>query len=226
LEYKTDSLSINKILFKYKFEYLDSTAYNQVRNLLIRDSKHSIPDNSTIVIKYYDSVFSFETEYQKHIKHEKQYESSKKDSTVVMHYHEHDFNKELFETNRGNWIKYRNKCLKEYDGKFNTKIFHMFKHSDEDKSTFKDFEWIDDKGTFKNVFFQIMYNFNLVIIKPNGEYFLSGAHLSNKTYEKLIKSENWSKYKKDWNKSLNKYEIYGKGIFNKKYNYNHKKHCF
>ena len=227
LEYKTDTYAINKILFKYKFGNLDSDAYNQVRNLLMRDSKTEIPNNSIIVIKYYDSILGFESEYNKHIKHEREYENSKKDTSgVKMHYHEHEFNKKTFETNRTNWINYRNKCLKKFDGKGNTEIFHMFKHSDAESRDFKGFKWIDDKGTFKNVFFQIMYNFNLVIIKPNGEYFLSGGHLSDKTFEKLIKNDNWSKYKKDWKKSMTTHEIYGKGMFVEKYSTPHKKHCF
>lgn len=210
LEYKTDSLVINKILFKYKFGYLDSTAYNQVRNLLIRDSKRKIPNNSTIVIKYYDSIFSFDTEYNKHVKHEKEYEASKKDSSRI--------HKEIFESKRSNWILNRNKCLKKFDGKYDTKIFHMFKHKDNGADEYDSFQWIEDKGTFKNVFFPIMYNYGLLLLKPDGEYFLSGWHLSDKMFNKLIKNTDWSKYKNDL--------INEKGMFSKEHISHYKEHCF
>ena len=225
-EYKTDSFAINKILIKYKFGKLDSVAYQQVRNLLIRDSSSDIPEQSTLVIKYYDSIFGFETENKKYTIHERKHLESEKDTSIVINYHEFYFNKEIFNTNRQKWVDNRKKCLKKFDGKYNTKIFHMYKHKDIDTEEYNNFEWIGDKGTFKNVFFQIMYNYGLVILKPNGEYFLSGGHLSDKSFNKLIKNSNWLKYQNDLHKSLTSHNVYGKGMFSKDVVTHKNKHCF
>ncbi|MGB1308584.1 MAG: hypothetical protein ACPG6B_06715, partial [Oceanihabitans sp.] len=61
LEYKTDSLSINKILYKYSFGKISAIEYNQVRNLLNKDSGNNIKNTDIIIIRYLDSLSNYST---------------------------------------------------------------------------------------------------------------------------------------------------------------------
>ena len=54
-----------------------------------------------------------------------------------------------------------------------------------------------------------MFNFHLLIIKPDGDYFLSGGHITDKQVGKLLKKADWSKYKNDWKLSFQREVING-----------------
>lgn len=81
LEYKTDAFSIKKILYKFTFGKISTVEYDQIRKLLIKDSNTKIEPNSILVIKYYDSLFSYKTSNIKYIRHIEMHESPIPDSS-------------------------------------------------------------------------------------------------------------------------------------------------
>lgn len=83
---------------------------------------------------------------------------------------------------------------------------------------------IKDRGLLKEKFFPIMYQFTFLVLKSDGEYLLGGWHYEDTDLKKLLKSNDWSKYKKDWEQSVK--ERHGKGMFKARDLSNHKKHCF
>lgn len=67
LEYKTDSLVVNKVLHKYKFGKISEVEYDQIRKLLELDGQDSIKKGATLVIKFYDTLNNF-SRLEKHMK--------------------------------------------------------------------------------------------------------------------------------------------------------------
>lgn len=223
LEYKTDSLVMNKVLYKFQFGKLTKEEYTQIKNVLTIDSDKKIEKNDFIIIKYYDSLLNFKRVNERHLIHLKKAEEQQTELNVRNKYHE--FNEKIFLKNRKNWIKKSNKCIKRYENKFQSKAFYIYKHEQSVVDNYKNFDWIKDRGIFKHTFFKIMFNYRFVILKPDGEYFLSGGHLTDKRFEKLLKTNDWSKFKEDWNTTYKKNILNGEGIF-KKVEYDHNtRHC-
>lgn len=226
LEYKTDSLTINKVLNKFYFNKLNSTEYEQIRLLINKDSKTLISSGEIIIIKYYDSLLSYETLYNRHVKHTQIILNDTSFSMSEKRRKIHDYDKSKFKKNKSKWLKKQNKCVEKYEKKLPIKINYLYKAEENVVNNYDGFNWIKDNGIFKNNFFKIIYNYNLVIIKPDGEYFLKGGHLTDKLIEKLIKNHDWSKFKNDLKQSEEKNIINGYGLFKKILPNHHSKHCF
>ena len=79
---------------------------------------------------------------------------------------------------------------------------------------------------FKETFFNIIYNYSSVVIKPAGEYFLIGGHISDKNVYQLLSNRNWETFKLQLNETKESYIINGIGIFENESNSAHIKHCF
>ena len=112
LKYDTDTLIINKVLYKYRFGKLDRTTNTQIRNTLINDSNTSIDKNAVIIVHYYDSLSTYNTVYKNHLKHIKTEHIIILDSGETRSYYsKHKFNEKTFEKNRTKFVKKRNKWL-------------------------------------------------------------------------------------------------------------------
>jgi len=225
LEYKTDSLIINKVLYKYSFGKIEPKEYEQIRKLLIRDSKTKIEAESVLVINYYNSINSYNTIYRKHLKNYVKPDSA--NSKVTNKYIvRHDYTLKDYKKNKMKWVKTKNKCIKRFEKVKNTKILFIYQNSEVPVNSYLNFNWIKDYGLFKNKFFKIKYQNSLLVIKPDGEYFLSGSHFSDKNVNKLLKHSDWTKYKKDWVNTIHKNLSSGVGMFKRESLYYHKSHCF
>lgn len=215
LKYKTDSIEVNKVLYNYSFGRITSTEYKQVKKLLIQNADTLINSNAVILINYRDSLYNFEANKKNYDIHVLKHDSIRHNKFTVKN----------FETNRKNWIKKQNKCIKKLAKNYNTKTFYVYKY---DFGTLKSDEaliWIKDRGIFKNMFFKIQYNYNYLIIKPDGEYFLCGNHFSNINLKFLLKNSDWSKVKLDLQNSYISNSLDGIGTFSE-VNGLHIEHCF
>ena len=198
-------------------------------------NKTKIDSSSTLVITYRDTLYGYAHRLAIQKKHVKDVEEGKieerplpkisgniktrKTKHIHPPYTRKKFNKAFKAA-----TKKMDKCSKKTEKKFNSRVFYTYKH---DKGFLKDYpkHWIKDNGVVKNSFFKIMYESHLVILKPNGEYFLGGSHLSDDNLKKLLKNENWSVFKRDWKNSMSLASKDGLGIFKKTYGL-HQKHCF
>lgn len=228
IAYPTDTLVVNKVFFKYQFGKLNVEEFQQIRKLLIKDGEYKIGENDIIIIKKIDSLWNYNREVKLHKIHEKKYKEYKAINDSLgyekHHFHEHDFNKEIFEKNLNSWIKQNQKCIDKFERKFNTKVIFLHEDNINFENVYDDFSWVKDRGVIKRLFFKSNNVHDLLIIKPDGEYFLSGSHFIDRYLKKLLRHEDWSKFKKDFEKSLDSKN--GKGIFKKDNSYYHKKHCF
>ncbi|WP_452601021.1 hypothetical protein [Pontimicrobium sp. MEBiC06410] len=229
LKYKTDSLVINKVLIKYAFGKLTPNQYNQIKGVITRNSNIELKQNEVLVIKYYDSLFSFNSVNRRHLNHLKKPKTVLPDSLANAKNTKnvfHTFNESIFNENRKKWVKKHKKCIEKNEKKYDIKLIYLYKAEQNVLDQYEDFNWVKDNGVFKNKFFKIMFNFHLLIIKPDGDYFLSGGHITDKQVGKLLKKADWSKYKNDWKLSFQREVINGYGLFKKTSSFHHKKHCF
>jgi len=222
LEYKIKDLSINKILFKYQFGKLKSDEYLQIKNSLQIDSNKFIKDDQYIIIKYYDSLFNYKTANNRHLS---RVNKAKQNNSAYSKNFYHEFNNKIFLKERKDWIKKNRKCIKRYNSKFNSEVFYIYKAEQNVIDKYENFNWIKDRGLFKNKFFKIIGNFRFVIIKPDGEYFLGGGHLEDNRFEKLLKSKDWSNFKSNWHNTYSKKELTGEGIFKTISPFHNNRHC-
>lgn len=210
LSFNTDSVKVNKVLKKYEFGKITNTQYHQLRKLFIQSQKRPIDSSSTLIINYRDSLY--DNKVRKDAKQRTfDHQVIQYDST-----HHNVFNTKIFNSYRENWIKRQKKCVKKMKRKYNAETFYIFKSGNIDSiKKYPDLNWIKDRGLFKNVFFKIMYKSHFLILKPNGDYFLSGGVLEDKKLKKLIKSKDWTDYKKDLKASVNAHSKNGIGFFEK-----------
>ena len=228
LKYDTDTLVINKVLQRFKFGTLSPSNFENIKNELSNDSGRNIGSDEFIIVRYYDSLKSFSKVNKVHQNHPKKRQKIYFDSSKTRYYYRmpHKFNQRIFEKNRNKFIKYRNKCVKKYENKFNSLVFHVYDDDSGIAHEYENFDWIEDNGLFKETFFNIIYNYSSVVIKPDGEYFLIGGHISDKNVYQLLSNRNWETFKLQLNETKESYIINGIGIFENESNSAHIKHCF
>lgn len=137
-----------------------------------------------------------------------------------------EYTQKVYEKSKNKWVKKQNKCIKKFESKYNVNVFHVYKYSEVNPSIYKDFLWVEDNGVFKNVFFQIIRHFDFLVLKSDGEFFLSGSHLSDSKLKQLINEKDWTSFKDDWKKSTETKHKNGYGFFRKYDPDFHINHCF
>lgn len=225
-KYQVDSLIIYKILPKFHFGKIDQTAYTQIRKLLMRDSHQDIAPNKTLIIRFYDTIVPFKMAYKNYVKHMKRVHQVEADSTKETYGVHTKYNEDAFIKGRENFIVKSNKCIKKFEGKFNSEIFYMVDENHGITNEYKNFNWVTDNGFFKNNFFKFRSHYGTVFIKPDGEYFLIGSHFSDQSAKKLLRNTNWTKHKKDWQETLTTNRFEGSGLFEIELRSSHQDHCF
>ncbi|WP_166386291.1 hypothetical protein [Polaribacter sp. 11A2H] len=213
LNFKTDSLNINKVVYKYKFGTTDTLGYTQVRKFLSRNSNLKIDKNAFLMIRFRDTLYDSNTNLKNYKRHVKNHSKIK--------HADYDFKKNQSNTKKS--IEALQKCNKKFK-KLGGEIFNVYNYDYGYRKEYPEVNWIKDRGLFKNAFFKIIYSSSFLLIKPNGEYFISGGHLSDSLLKKLLKNNDWSDFRLDWLASYNTLSKSGKGVF--KQSAYHTKHCF
>ncbi|WP_156179531.1 hypothetical protein [Bizionia psychrotolerans] len=225
-KYQVDSLIIYKILPKFQFGKIDQTAYTQIRKLLMRDSHENIESNKTLIIKFFDTIYPYKMAYKNHVKHMQVVHHVEIDSVKESDNYNPNLTEEAFIESRKDFVKNSKKCIKKFEGRFNSEIFYMVDENNGIANEYKNFNWVTDNGFFKNNFFKFRSHYSTVFIKPDGEYFLIGSHFSDQSAKKLLRNDDWTKHKKDWQETLTINRFEGSGIFEIEPNYSHQDHCF
>lgn len=225
-KYQVDSLIIYKILPKFQFGKIDQTAYTQIRKLLMRDSHEEIAPNKTLIIKFFDTIYPYKIAYKNHVKHMQVVHHVEIDSVKESDNYNPNLTEEAFIESRKDFVKNSKKCMKKFEGRFNSEIFYMVDENNGIANEYKNFNWVTDNGFFKNNFFKFRSHYSTVFIKPDGEYFLIGSHFSDQSAKKLLRNHDWTKHKKDWQETLTTNRFEGSGLFEIDVNYSHQDHCF
>jgi hypothetical protein len=215
--YKTDSIKINKVLFRYAFGKLNKERRKELNELLSNKSSVKIDSNRTLIITYNDTLFGLYSRlaYRKKllISQEKTNLERKNSGESPIKFINRKLTPKTYLKSIKKNEKKLKKCISKANEKYNTDVFFFYKN---DKDYLKDIEftnWIQDTGLIKDTFFKIANRNNFVILKPNGDYFLSEPRLSDNRLISLLKNNDWSQYKLDWENSIAANSKTGIGFF-------------
>ncbi|MCF6279308.1 MAG: hypothetical protein L3J14_03070 [Flavobacteriaceae bacterium] len=224
--YETKDFIIYKNLYKYYFGSVSSKEYNQIRMLLEKDGNTKIKNGASILIKYVDTLYGFNMLMKRRTAHIKKGHLTNNETDTLKNIKHLLFNYKIYLKDIKKYSKKAKKCSEKLYKKRNTSALHVYKYG-KGYSFNENLKWIKDR-VLKKMFFKNMYENNLLIIKPNGDYFMKSGHFSDANLNKLLKEENWNQYKKDWRKSLKINSNKGFGIIEKFsfQNHYHTSHCY
>jgi hypothetical protein len=219
-DYASDTLKFKKVLYRYSFGQLTNDELTQIKLLLKSDQNIELKKDEFLVVKYWDTITNFQERLRRYKIHVKKHESE--DNTI-----EHkEFNRKIHDSNIASWVKKKKKCIKNFKKRYPIEIIYMYRNDTGGIQDYKEFNWIsDERNIFKNRFFKLMNNYHLLVVKPNGNYFLCGGHFSEKSLKSLLNTEDWNEILIDYNTFRTKFRKNGYGIF-KKPNFYHKSQCF
>lgn len=230
--YYTDGIVINKILFQYYFGKITSKNMIKIKNILNSISNQNIAKDENILIQYFDTLQDYnrmDRSLQNHFKNY-HYELIVYDTIVLNHtiLPKKSYEKS-YEKNIKKYHKKLSKCSIKLEEKKNTKVFEMYNVDNGYPFGLEKLNWVKDPGLFKNNFFFNVYENNLLIIKPNGDFFMKYSHIKDNDLFNLLKTDDWTQFMLDWEKSIKTNSSVGYGIiksFSSIYNGRHPDHCY
>lgn len=178
LIYKTNKLKINKVLFKYKFGNTNKKTVKQIRDFAIEQTGRNIDTSQNLLIYFHDTLYSFEAR----INTLKYFEQ--RDSIVVKYTTKKLFDKHTYQSRKK--IRKRETTLQK---NYNTALLHFYNFDFDAAKNPPQPYLIKDTGFIKNTFFEAIYNYGYVILKPDGRYFLSGGNFGKKNLNLLLKND-------------------------------------
>jgi len=209
LEYKTDTLIVNRLHNKYKFGKISTNEVNQIRLFLMKKGNFKIEPNKTLVIKPIDSIQGSYESYVSYVNEHK----------ALGHFPEtHEIPNKIkakieFDKDQAFRMSKLKKCIKKYERKYDTKVILTFNYKGYKKDLYKNINKIEYSGTiFSKILNGVPYG-NFTIIKPDGEYFVSPSKFIDRHLRHLFRSPDWTIHKNDLESSKYQYYKYGKGIF-------------
>lgn len=209
LRYSTDTLILEKIKPQYLFGKLLQPVNSQLSKLFF--TRHNIDTTKTLIIHYYDTLKT-ENEYPKK-SFTKFYDSLNteikipKRSTYVnfeeirsVFKHEHIQNYQSF-------LQSDKKCLK-YHKKMSDQVLvlHFYNHNNGHPEQVKKLKWFKDYGSLVKKLFSYDHNFDFVIIKPNGEFYVQ-YYKTKLSYEGLVLNLKWNNYKKLFEDNMKSFSV-------------------
>lgn len=207
LRYETDTLVLNKIRFNYYFGELDPTIKSQLFKLLSK--RNSVDTSKTLVIHYLDTLKSIE-EFPK--KTETVFFDSLNNEVEIPKFN----NSYLDLTSLGNikshihvknyktFVREYKRCIKKHK-KYNETVdlLHFYGYSRGNLQEMNyGVDWLKDYGlVVKKVFSDGFKNFNIIILHPDGEFFMQSRY-NKLSYENLLKRIHWEEYKAEFIRTL------------------------
>lgn len=205
-EMEYDSIITYNAYFKYFFDKLKEKEYKQYVSILKNRMNIDVDLNSTIVINY----SRINSKYLKYVrrptsspnKYEEKRSKNKK-KLIITNY-------------TRQYKKHRKKCLrklKKVDNTVPAYIYSKQNKSKLDSSVYNKFDknvfqWVKDyQDIFRNKFFNDGNKFTLLVLKPNGNYFLKNGKttpydLGDDEIYKLVKDKSWVSHHNKWNRRL------------------------
>lgn len=217
LEYKTKTLIVNKVYKHHGFGKISYNEFEKLKSLLMANLDDSTNDFDSYVLHFRDSLFGYEELAIKRL-----LPKNKKLNTLSIN-HQNELLKEAKSradsrvSSHFEYVKSSNKKCKRFLEKFNSIDFYVF---NEDANYIDKYgenkTWIKNDSLLDKLFFNKHPQAAYLIIKPDGNYFVSNRYIPKTNYLQLIKKADWSKFKKDLELSISKKSRFGEGFFAKK----------
>ena len=221
-----DSIVAYHAYHKYIFGNIPALKLKQYHSILKNKMNVPLDTNAILVIDYRKYIADFKS-YKNYIDslHRNNRESSKSRHIAM--------NQKQFKRHKKIWYKRKVKCSKKIQKIKNTKVIDMYASNKGADLNHENYRFLvqDFNSVFQNNFFLEKGLYKLLILKPNGDYFLKSTHSRQSDFTEedifnLLKSENWKPYQNEWNRRLKNLE---KSFSTIKFYYGHytpKKYCF
>lgn len=227
-----DNMIVFKVYERMLFGKLSKKEYNQLRIYLNRKSIKQTPENHQILIHYEEQLIGFKESNEncnlvndKSLKenyevfnkqalanNEYPFESIKNFQRFVRSHRLEFHNEEKFNQEIATYAKQQNNCIKKVETKFQTPVYYVVNDNYNYPIKNEYFNWVVDGGAIKSTFIKKHPDTDLIIIRPNGEYFIKSDVIPDFVLNKILKSENWFKFISDWKNSKIINHPYGVGI--------------
>ena len=215
LQYRTNALTVYKIYKHHDFGKINLEDHSQIS--LLSEVNNNINDQ-TIILHFKDSIFGYYESEIKELKNSKkikfdQLTTSAKNSLYKQAQIDAQSN---IKSHFNHVNKSNEKCVRFLE-KRNAKDFWVY---NEDINYIEKFgaqkKWIKNNALLDRLFFTKYPNASYVIIKPNGNYFISDRYISKSNYSQLIRNSDWTDLEQDLEHSIKKISKSGIGFFYKK----------
>lgn len=174
---KNDSIILFKLKKKYEFGIIDSLDFENIK------SKYWQTESKSLLVYYKKNVLDFNEKYSNY-----DYNFSFHDTIASETYNKKQFG-ELY----NKWTK---KILKESEKllkKHNLDIVFAYNSKFEIKNS--KINWVKANSTLKKYLKSLKNKVGILLIRNNGEYFISRVIPEKKLIDALLKKKNWSKLK-------------------------------
>lgn len=188
------------IYFSHDFGTIQPSYLKQIKKQLSKSSGKKILSNQTIVIRYNNNLY-------------KKDKVIKRLTSGPVHK-----SKATAKNKIKKWRVDIKKGLKSLEERKDSKLFFVYANNLGGKHDYPKLKlnWIEDTMNLGDSLFKIKHTHHLIVIRPNGEYFISNVHLSSHLIKKILDEEDWSQFRKDWKKSYQKMSPRGYGVFRTK----------
>lgn len=215
---KAETVKTHRIYDKYIFGKLSNPQINEVKQYLNEISNIAILENKNIIIKYNDSLFGYEESEIRRRKNHRAYTikfgAATKD--ISKKHNQIEYKPIEMKTYVKNHLKFINKekkCVEKAQTVFNSQVLYIYNVDKGHNTMWPDLNWIQDVNKYLTThFFRIPKYGGMLMIKPNGEYFVSNVVFNDKILTELLNG-NWDLLKNDWNLTKNQLIKKGHGFF-------------
>lgn len=197
--HKTDSVTYKKIGLRHKFGKLPPKKLEQLKLYISSRSKTKLNEDELILIAHIDSLHDYSSYVRNFIRtHPDNFNPSLKVKRIYSEKRKSEFpNARLYMLEKDEFIKSENKrfkrnvkCKNQIQKQYPVQVFYSYSEKFRSEPFPDELNWIPDNGIFKSQFFPFEHYGKVIIIKPNGEYFVSSS-LNSKLEKVLIKKQNW-----------------------------------
>lgn len=217
--HQKDTITIKKIGLKHWFGQLDSIQYNKIRNYINFKSKNQLKKDDYIVIALIDTLHSYDS-YVKNFIRNYRYNPERHKHLEVSEIHNTKIIRRELLRNKNDFLSFVDKkmkntiaCKNRIEKKYNAKVYHIYNEKYNEKPLNPELDWLDNYAVFKDLFFPFEYRNKVIIIKPDGAFFVTSSY-SLRLEKALIKHKNWNKYEKKLHKIYkDNPNYYEQGIF-------------
>lgn len=209
--YNISDLVINKVSYKYYFGKITSNKRKELQVLLNNKTSQNIKVDENILIQYFDTLQSYKGQKRLYEKHFIDYHFTIVDNDTIISDHK-PLSLKSYKKTAKKYQKKLTKCSIKLAKRKNTKVIEMYNIDNGYPFELEKLTWLKDPGVFKENFFINIYENNLLIIKPNGDFFMKKYCVEDNDLFNLLKTDDWSQYVLDWEKSISTNSSVGYGI--------------
>lgn len=214
--YEKDSVIESRLHYHLYFGKMSLKDVNGILTNFNEKSNEKIEKDKTLLIYHYETLFGYEDVLKRREESFYKFINSKDSKRVSLNnryvkprlkkYTKKDYLSKIKKSAKKN-----SKIIKKVSERFNTTTIHVVRNNKGYPLKNKYFTWIEDStSTFQN-----KYHGTIMVLRPNGNYFIRYGHLIKEKIYTILEEDNWSSFYKDWGKSIKSNSSNGFGIVEK-----------